>query len=103
MTDKELHDLWYENPVSCCRNDAELFELTVLMAGDDPGYHLRGWVDKKVNRHIADWLRCLAGHVEKGGSPYIYSCDIPERPADEPCATTTMEEFGITFSHPWGG
>jgi len=103
MTDKELYDLWYNDPVSCCRDGAELFELTELLSGENSKYNLCDWVDKKVKRHIADWLRCLADHVETDRAPWIYGCDIPERPVDRPAAGVTMEDFSITFSHPWGG
>lgn len=59
--------------------------------------------NKENEKHIAAWLRTVADHIEKGGSPYVFSSDVPKRTPDKPCKTEVIETFSVTLSLPWGG
>lgn len=54
-------------------------------------------------RHVAAWLRVVADHIEKGGSPYVFASDVPDRAPDKPCNEETIETFSVVLSKPWGG
>ena len=58
---------------------------------------------RQFKKHIVAWLRVVADHVEKGGSPYVFASDVPDRAPDKPCNEETIETFSVVLSKPWGG
>ena len=58
---------------------------------------------RQKEKHIAAWLRLVADHLDKGGSPYVMASDVPVREPDKPCKDETIETFSVTLSLPWGG
>ena len=58
---------------------------------------------KIEEQRIVNWLRIIADHIEKGGSPYLMCHDMPEREPDKPCQKEMVETFSVTLSKPWGG
>lgn len=58
---------------------------------------------RQDKKHVAAWLRIVADHLEKGGSPYVFASDVPDRAPDKPCNEETIETFSVVLSKPWGG
>lgn len=104
MNYKELIARFKEDPFFGLAGE-ELFLATEEVSKLDDGYSLHEFAEKRAHKHISDWLRTCADHIDGGKWPMIVEIDIPDRMPDAPAKGkgSLMEDFRITFSHPWPG
>lgn len=109
MNYKEIVAMFKQDPFFGLVGE-ELFLATEEVSQLNDEYTLYEFAEKRAKKHISDWLRTCADHIDSGKWPMIYDTDIPDRMPDAPAKGKDkdgrhriMENFNIAFSHPWPG